>query len=148
MRHRRLHRRLRRRFGDFPPVDVFSLQAHRLRRRLVFGGGLVIAGVTWLLEQHGVLAHDELWLIVPAVLAWSAAVRLGTRPSAPAVVGAFIRLALAAYLVTVIEHLGGWTIAQTWPVLLIGYGLAHVVGALAWRACAPAAGDAGEEPTW
>jgi hypothetical protein len=153
MRHRPSGRpfghRSRHRFGEFPAVLAISLEGHRLRRRLVFGGALVIAGILWLLEQHGALAPGELWLVAPAVLAWSAVVRLAIRPSARSVVGAFVRLALAAYLVTVIEHLGGWTLAQTWPVLLIGYGLAHVAGALAWRACAgTGAGDASEEPTW
>ena len=37
-------------------------------------------------------------------------------------VRAVLRLAVAAYLVVVIEHIGGWTIAATWPVLLIGVG--------------------------
>ena len=155
MRHRHFGRhhghRSHHRSGGWPAVLAISLEGHRLRRRLVFGGALVIAGILWLLERHGALAPDELWLVAPAVLAWSAAVRLAIRPSALSVVGAFVRLALAAYLVTVIEHLGGWTFAQTWPVLLIGYGLAHVAGALAWRRCAGAgagAGDASGEPTW
>jgi hypothetical protein len=152
MRHRHFGRlaghRFHRRHGDLPALLVGSLQGHRLRRRLVFGGGLVIAGVVWLLERHGALAPDELWLIAPAVLAWSAAVRLAIRPSALSVAGAVVRLALAAYLTAVIEHLGGWTFAQTWPVLLIGYGLAQVAGALAWRTCTRSAGDASEEPTW
>ncbi len=48
--------------------------------------------------------------------------RLVVAPGAVNVVRAVLRLAVAAYLVIVIEHIGGWTFAATWPVLLIGVG--------------------------
>jgi hypothetical protein len=54
-------------------------------------------------------------------------------------VNALLRFAVAAYLVVVIEHLGGWTFAATWPVLLIALGVAQLARALA---------RGREEPSW
>ena len=116
---------------------AFVLRVHRL----VVGGALLVFGAAELLVGQGVLTRQELWLALPAVIAWSGAVRLAVRRSLHGVAGALLRFAVAAYLVVVIEHLGGWTLAATWPVLLIAAGIGTIAHALAHR-------DMPEEPTW
>ena len=144
MRHRFHHRH---RIPHF--MRHAARPGHRLRGRLAWGGALVAAGTVALLRQHGVLDRQETWLLAPALLAWSALLRLVVKPTARTAAGAFARLALAAYLVVVIEHVGGWTFAATWPVLLIAYGVTHVAHALScWQARAHDEAAAGEEPTW
>ena len=105
-----------------PHVHVLRWRAHRTIRRAFVGGALVLFGAGVLLKNQGLLADVDLWLIVPALIGLSGLVRLATAPGAVNVVRAVLRLALAAYLVVVIEHIGGWTFAATWPVLLIGVG--------------------------
>ena len=105
-----------------PYVHVFQLRGHRTIRRAFFGGALVLLGVGFLLKNQGLLAGNDLWLIAPALIALSGLVRLAAAPGVVNGVRAVLRLAVAAYLVVVIEHIGGWTFAATWPVLLIGVG--------------------------
>jgi len=104
--------------------------AHRLHRHLVWGGALIAAGLAALLHGQGLFPARDAWLLVPAVLVWSGAVRLVLEPGARSVLRALARFALAAYLVVVILHVGGLTFQATWPVLLITAGLANVAHAL------------------
>ena len=126
-RHLRHHRR----------PHAFVLRIHRF----VFGGTLLAFGAAELLVSQGVLTRQEVWLALPAVIAWSGVVRLALRRNLHGLAGALLRFAVAAYLVVVIEHLGGWTLAATWPVLPIAAGIGTIVHALAHR-------DLPEEPTW
>lgn len=105
-----------------PYVHVFRLRGHRMIRRVFASAALVLLGVGLLLKNQGLIAADELWLIAPVLIALSGFARLVAAPGAFNAVRAILRLALAAYLVVVIEHIGGWTFAATWPVLLIGVG--------------------------
>ncbi|MBW8778301.1 MAG: hypothetical protein JF585_03670 [Burkholderiales bacterium] len=105
-----------------PYVHVFSLRGHRLIRRLFTGGALVLLGIGFLLKNQGLVGARELWLIAPALIALSGLARLIAAPGAVNAVRALLRLGVAAYLVVVIEHIGGWTFAATWPVLLIVVG--------------------------
>jgi len=105
-----------------PYVHIVHLRAHRIVRRAFVGSALVLFGLGVLLKNQGMLADVDLWLIAPALIGLSGLVRLVTAPGAVNAVRAVLRLALAAYLVVVIEHIGGWTFAATWPVLLIGVG--------------------------
>jgi hypothetical protein len=124
-----------------PHVHVIRWQALRAVRRVTIGAALILAGVATLLRSQGLITQDELWLILPGAVALSGVVRLVVRPGVASTIGALIRLAIAAYLVVVIEHIGGWTLAATWPVLLIAVGLGTVAHGLMghrWH----------EEPNW
>ena len=105
-----------------PHVHVLRLRGHRTIRRLFTGAALILFGVGCLLKNQGLIGSAELWLVAPALIALSGLARLVAAPGAVNVVRAVVRLAVAAYLVVVIEHIGGWTFAATWPVLLIGVG--------------------------
>jgi hypothetical protein len=110
-------------------------------RRVTFGGLLILLGIGSLLRSQGLITPDELWLVLPGVITLSALVRMIARPGLASLVGALVRLAVAAYLVVVIEHIGGWTLAATWPVLLIALGtgtVAHGLLGQRWH----------EEPNW
>ena len=123
-------------------VHVWRMRGNRLSRHLAWGGSLIAVGVGYLLKAQGLISDHELWLIAPALIALTGLARLASAPDAGGVVHAVLHLAIAAYLVIVIEHVGGWTFAATWPVLLIAAGVANVAGALACR------GRAAQEPNW
>ena len=106
---------------------------HRPGHHFSWGGMLIAAGVIVLLEHQGVLTHRELGLIAPAALAWSGLVRMVADRGLYALVAGLARIAVAAYLYVVIEQVGGWTFAATWPVLLIAVGASNVAHALLLR---------------
>ena len=111
-------------------VHVLHWHGHRALRRVVTGGALILLGVGWLLRGQGVITSQDLWLLLPLLVAVSGVARLVARPGLLGAVGAVLRLGVAAYLVVVIEHIGGWTLAATWPVLLIALGASQVAYAL------------------
>jgi hypothetical protein len=105
-----------------PHVHIFQLRGHRTIRRMFTGAALILLGVGFLLKNQGLIGASELWLIAPALIALSGLARLIAAPGAVNAVRALLRLGVAAYLVVVIEHIGGWTFTATWPVLLIVVG--------------------------
>jgi hypothetical protein len=113
-----------------PYVHVLNLRGHRAVRRVVTGGALILLGVGWLLRGQGLITSQDLWLLLPLLIAASGVARLVMRPDLASAVRAVLRLGVAAYLVVVIEHIGGWTLSATWPVLLIAVGASQVAYAL------------------
>ena len=123
-----------------PYVYILTLRGHRAVRRAFTGGLLILLGVGYLLRGQGLISTDELWLTAPLVIALSGAVRLMVKPGIESVARALLRFAVAGYLVVVIEHVGGWTLAATWPVLLIAGGASMIGHALFSRRR--------QEPNW
>jgi hypothetical protein len=124
-----------------PYVHVLTLRGHRAFRRVFAGSALILLGVGYLLRNQGLITGNDLWLIAPALIALSGVARLVTAPGIVGVARAFARFAVAAYLVMVIEHIGGWTFNATWPVLLIAVGVAQLAHAVYGRRLR-------EEPNW
>ena len=124
-----------------PFVHVLALRGHRAARRVVVGSLLVLLGIGQLLRGQGLISSADLWLVAPVVVAVSGVVRLALQPGLPGVLQATLRLAVAAYLVVVIEHIGGWTFHATWPVLLIAVGASQILRAMFGRRVR-------EEPNW
>lgn len=122
-------------------VHVLALRGDRAVRRVVVGSFLVLLGVGTLLRNQGLISGADLWLAAPLVIALAGVVRLVLQPGLASVLRAAVNFAVAAYLVVVIEHIGGWTLHSTWPVLLIAVGAAQIVHALFGR-------RRREEPNW
>jgi hypothetical protein len=144
--HRYFYHRHRLARSDF--FDAGEWRHRRLRSHLVLGGALVAFGLAWLLRGWGVIGTEGLWLAAPAVLAWSGLVRIALDRGAASIVRATLRFAVAAYLVVVIEQLGGLTWASTWPVLAIAVGVATVAGAFLARARDGDGEHRDEEAAW
>jgi uncharacterized membrane protein YkvI len=117
----------------YPHVHVLTLRTHRAFRRLFVGCALMLLGAGALLQQQGLISAPDLWLAAPALIALSGVLRLVSRPGLATLAGTIVRFALAAYLVIVIKHIGGWTFDATWPVVLIGVGVAQLARALSGR---------------
>ena len=125
-----------------PRVHVLRLRGHRVLRRVFAGSLLILLGIGYLLKNEGLIDAHELWLVAPAAIALSGLARLVAAPGAINLARAVLRLGVAAYLVAVIEHIGGWTFAATWPVLLIVAGGSMLAYELLVR------GRSTEEPNW
>ena len=124
-----------------PTVHVLRLRGHRAVRRVVTGGALVLLGIGTLLRGQGLVSSADLWLIAPLLITLSGVMRLVTQPGLASTLRAILRFGVAAYLVVVIEHIGGWTLAATWPVLLIALGIGQIAYALFSQRLR-------EEPNW
>lgn len=124
-----------------PHVHIIRWHAFRTVRRFTVGAAFILMGIAALLRSQGVITQQELWLVLPGAVALSGLVRMVASPGAASLVGGLVRLAVAAYLVVVIEHIGGWTLAATWPVLLIAVGIGMVAHALLGQRLR-------EEPNW
>jgi hypothetical protein len=124
-----------------PYVHVLRLQGFRTLRRVFAGSALILLGIGYLLKNQGLITGDDLWLVAPALVALSGAARLVAWPSLTSLASALVRFAVAAYLVVVIEHVGGWTFAATWPVLLIAVGVSLLIRAVFGH-------PRREEPNW
>lgn len=122
-------------------VHLLRRRGDRTLRRVIMGGALILLGVAYMLKNQGLISGAELWLVAPAAIALSGLARLIALPSLASAGNAALQLAVAAYLVVVIEHIGGWTFGATWPVLLIAAGVAHVGHALFGRRLC-------QEPNW
>ena len=112
---------------------AMTWHSYRALRRLIFGGALILLGIGTLLKGQGLVSTNDLWLVAPAVIALSGVARLLAWPGIFNAGHAAMHLAIAAYLVVVIEHVGGWTFAASWPVLLIAAGVVMVARALFGR---------------
>ncbi len=125
----------------YPYAYVLHMRGRHVVRRTVWGGALIVLGIGYLLRNFGLIENVDLWLAVPALVAVSGVVRLFIEPGLMGLASALMRFAVAAYLVVVIEQIGGWTFLTTWPVLLIAAGVGMVARSLCRR-------DVAEEPNW
>jgi hypothetical protein len=116
---------------------------HRLYRHVAWGGALIAVGVAALLRGQDLFNARDLWLLAPALLAWTGIVRIVVERTPWSVAHGAMRLAIAAYLYIVIEHVGGLTFSATWPVLLIAAGTLNVAHAVFGRRVVRC-----EEPNW
>jgi hypothetical protein len=109
-----------------PHVHIVGWHGHRIVRRVSVGAALILLGIATLLRGQGLITQDQLWLVAPAAIALSGVLRMVVEPGLASLLRALVRFAIAGYLVVVIEHIGGWTLAATWPVLLIAAGVGMV----------------------
>ncbi len=107
-----------------------AARAHRRYRRVAWGVALVAVGLAWLLKGADGFSARELWLLLPATLAWSGVVKIAVERHAAAVIDGLLRIAIAAYLYVVFEHVQGWTFTGTWPVVVMAVGVAAVARGL------------------
>ncbi|MEJ6004947.1 hypothetical protein WG899_05280 [Paucibacter sp. AS339] len=111
---------------------------HRRHHQLFNGLFLIAIGSLFLLERQGLLALPSVQVLGTAVLALLGLGRMlfASHPGQVAR-GAFWVL-LAGWLYASLEHLWGLTFHNSWPLLLIAFGLSKMVDGLA-RLRAPAA---------
>lgn len=115
-------------------------------RALWWGGALILAGVLGLWQGQAAFEPHALWRLGLTLLAMSGLVRLLAYPGRSAKLRGVLRLALAAYGFAVLEHWWAWSLATTWPVLLMVGGAGLLLRAVFDRAAAPALAQPPVEP--
>ncbi len=89
-------------------------------RRYLVGGILVLAGVLLLLMNIGIIAHFSLWKFFPLLIIAGGISRL-LEPYRRA--EGFWLLALGLWLQASILQVGGLTFGDTWPAVLVAFGI-------------------------
>jgi len=110
------------------PANDHKTSRHHNRKRLFWGIVLIIIGTAFLLDRQGILQIGHAWRLWPFfIVAAGAADIFGARNVDEVAKGGF-HIVLGLWLYACMERLWGITFGDTWPVLLIAYGVSAAVG--------------------
>ena len=111
----------------------------RLRRHGFGGVVLIVIGCALLADRMSLVDGQLVWHFWPVLVGLVGLGRLvGGNQPADAIWGALTML-FAFWLYACLEHLWGWSFRTTWPLVLIGFGLARVLEGLFWQRNRPGA---------
>jgi hypothetical protein len=110
---------------------------HDRRRSLLWGGALIVIGLVWLGWGAAAFEPHPLWRLGLALLALSGWVKLLLDPRPAAKWRGAWRVLLAGYGLALLEQWWGWTLASTWPVLLMAVGASVLLRGLFDRSATP-----------
>lgn len=100
------------------------------RKRILWGLMLVAAGVMFLLDHFDAFDLAMMWRFWPLLLVVSGLVDVLSASRWKHIGEGLNQIVIGFWLFASIEHLWGLTWVNSWPLLLIGFGLTVVLGAL------------------
>ena len=112
---------------------------YKIRKNLITGLTLIFIGVVFLLDRLGLLdvrqiwllnLHQSWWHLWPLFIALLGINKMVSAEESAQFIRGCFQVILAFWLYTSLEHLWGWSFSNSWPVLLIGFGLSHILGGL------------------
>lgn len=92
-------------------------------RRTFWGLALIVTGCIFLGARLGYYDVEIGWHFFPAIIGVFGLMSLVFARNFNDVVRGVFRIALAAWLFVCFEEIGGWTFHDTWPAILIAYGV-------------------------
>ena len=105
----------------------------RLRERLFWGVALIALGVGLMLAKAGVIPGAPawsggfgVWHGLAALVVVSGLAKLFAATHSSHILRGLGRIAIGGWVLVCLEHVQGWSFANSWPVLLIVWGLATV----------------------
>lgn len=110
-----------------------ELRAHypdNPRRRLLWGMAWVAVGTVFLLDRLAVLeltqyvgAQARWWHYLPLLVALGGVISVVSAQSARQVLKGLVEVAIGIWVFACLEHLWVFTFANSWPIVLIAFGL-------------------------
>jgi len=97
---------------------------------LMIGLAMIVIGGLFLLDRMNMINALEWWYVAPAMIAIAGVINLFSRENPEERANGLFQIILAFWLFASAEHLWGWTFRTSWPVLIIGVGLRHLVIAM------------------
>ncbi|MFZ6681453.1 LiaI-LiaF-like domain-containing protein [Undibacterium sp. Tian12W] len=97
---------------------------------LFFGLTLIVAGSVFLMDRLDVIQALDYWFLLPAMIAIGGLVDIISPGKPEHIAKGCFSLVFALWLYVSIEHLWGWSFRTSWPLLLIAFGIQHLVGGL------------------
>ncbi|MFZ6658385.1 LiaF transmembrane domain-containing protein [Undibacterium sp. TJN19] len=95
-----------------------------------FGLALIVAGSVFLMDHLGLLNAIDYWFLLPALIALSGLVDIISPRKPKHIAKGCFNMVIAFWLYVSIEHLWGWNFYTSWPLLLIAFGIQHIVAGL------------------
>jgi hypothetical protein len=93
------------------------------RKHMFWGIVLIVAGCIFLGDRLDFIEIDAAWHFWPVLIGVFGLVDIACAQKLSHVVKGGFRIALALWLYACLEQLWGWTFRETWPVILIAYGI-------------------------
>ncbi|MCH8619813.1 DUF5668 domain-containing protein [Undibacterium sp. TS12] len=107
----------------------FAEKGHS-KGNLFFGLTLIVAGCIFLMDHMGLIEAFEYWFLLPVMIALSGLVDIISPRKPEHIAKGFFNLVFAFWLYVSIEQVWGWNFRTSWPLLLIAFGVQHLVGGL------------------
>jgi len=91
---------------------------------------MIAAGVLLLLTQRGIIHVVSIWLYWPVLLIAAGLVKLVSPRPARNLAGGVLEVLAGLWFLACNFHWQGFTYRETWPLLLVAFGLSQVFKAL------------------
>lgn len=93
------------------------------RGQRLTGMALIVAGITFLLDHSGIVAVQDLWHYWPVLLVVLGVVRMHDARSARDITSGLWSVVIGAWLLASLEGWFGIDFRNSWPALLIAWGV-------------------------
>ncbi len=105
-------------------MDQLIENKRHARKRIIWGVILIAAGGMFMLERIDLLEISGLWHLWPLLMAVAGAVEVLSATRARHVIRGLNQIMIGTWVFACLENLWGFTLGNSWPVLLIGCGMA------------------------
>ncbi|HSY29237.1 MAG TPA: DUF5668 domain-containing protein [Burkholderiaceae bacterium] len=113
----------------------------RPRKRMLWGMILIGAGCLFLVDRMDIYEVGEIWRFWPAVIALAGVVEILSATRFKHVTSGFLNIVAGFWLYASIENLWGWTFGNSWPILMIAFGITVAMNGLVDQAKKSKAGS-------
>ncbi|HXA47820.1 MAG TPA: DUF5668 domain-containing protein [Burkholderiaceae bacterium] len=103
---------------------------HHNRKRTLWGVVLIAVGVLFLLDRMDIYQVSEIWRLWPFVIAVAGLVEILSATRLRHVTRGLLNIVLGLWFYAAIENLWGWTFGNSWPILMIVFGISVVLNGL------------------
>lgn len=111
--------------------------SYEWRRQLVWGVLLIALGIAFLLDRLDLFEVDELWHYWPLILVVIGVNKMIGFPTARHFTSGLWLVLVGVWLFATFENLFGLTLNNSWPILIIGWGVTLILEPAIQRRFAP-----------
>ena len=108
-------------------MEALVENTHHSRKRIIWGVILIGVGCMFLLERMDLLEISGFWHLWPIFIALSGVVDVLAATRIRHITRGFNQIIIGTWLFACLEHLWGCTFGNSWPILLIGFGMCIAV---------------------
>jgi hypothetical protein len=111
-------------------LNELARGTHHDRKRILWGVVLIVVGGLFLVDRMDIYAVGEIWRFWPFVIAIAGLVEVLSATRFRHVTRGLLNIVLGIWLYAAIENLWGWSFRNSWPVLMIAFGITVVLNGL------------------
>ncbi len=113
--------------------DKMDGYEHYPRRRILWGVVLIAAGCMFLLDRMEIYDIGEIWHYWPMVISLAGLIEVLTARCVRDVTRGAMNVVIGIWLYACIDDLWGFNFANSWPVLMIAFGVCVFFNGMADR---------------